>query len=178
MRLSCSLQVCRGKSGSWCASSSVFAWEEHVCGAWRRRSGSATLRQERWRGNMSSRKRPKNSLQAKEKQGFMRRGVPRFKPSEWLYADGLNFLYPAPTVRLALPQSLGDGPGWVWRYKGACVLPHPLLPQSSDLGSGYSPVRQAQNMAFTPDFLFTFKTLSSPVSFASEIHSKSFSLPP
>lgn len=92
------------------------------------------LREERWRGNISSGKGPKNSLQAKEEQGFTRRGVPRLKTREWLYADDSKFLYPAPTARLPLPQSPGDSPGCVWRCKGARVLSHPLLPRSSDLG--------------------------------------------
>lgn len=46
MRLSCSLQVCQGKSGSSCVSSPLSAWEERVRGTGGQ-SGTATRRQER-----------------------------------------------------------------------------------------------------------------------------------
>lgn len=41
MRLSCSLQVCRVYLVHGVRHLLFLPWEEHVCGAWRRLSGSA-----------------------------------------------------------------------------------------------------------------------------------------
>lgn len=162
MRLSCSLQVCHGKSGSWRVSSSVFAWKQHICWAWRQ-SGTATQRQERWR----------NDALAQESWAY--RFITRNNNSWTEEFQGLNpsalcswltISISPPTSRSSLPNSLTDSPSDAKRHQmRECPKEDTWFPTHTCCFlsllisvNGHNPVHQAKNEGVILDwFLCSFK---------------------
>lgn len=176
MRLSSSLQVCHGNSGSWCVSS-AFAWEGCVCWAWRQ-SGTASQRQERWRANPLA----QNSWGLKihydlsKKQDAGGEEFPGLAPSAlWCWLSKCPS--PALTFRFSLLHSLTVAPV-LWRSKVELLISPQrlLLPPSSDLRPWSRSSPSSEKRAIYSWLLFSLKTLSNPVNVASGVSSKSFRL--